>query len=172
MRSVFCFICLFFLSFRNNWTEGIELATVGTLFRLLWQVFVRRHSIGATAPIGPEPSHRGHTITLGWTPLDEWSARRRYLYLTTPNTTDSHAPCGIRTTILSGERPETYALDSAVTGIDVRSHKRHTVTWWQGRFISLIIPDTKGDVSGTERCISIVMRWVPAPASWHFEVGG
>jgi hypothetical protein len=46
---------------------------------------------GALAPSGPEPRHyRGFTITLwhttlGRTPLDEWPARRRDLYLTTHN---------------------------------------------------------------------------------------
>jgi len=47
---------------------------------------------GVTASSGPEPSHYRvfvitfrHT-TLGGTPLDEWSARRRALYLTTHNT--------------------------------------------------------------------------------------
>ena len=48
---------------------------------------------GATAPSGrgPHHHHRGFTITLshttlGRTPLDEWSVRRRGLYLTTNNT--------------------------------------------------------------------------------------
>ena len=50
----------------------------------------------ATTPSGPGPPHyRGFTITLrhttlSRTPLDEWSARRRDLYLTTHNTTDLH----------------------------------------------------------------------------------
>ena len=60
---------------------------------------------GATAPSVQGPPHyRGFTITLrhttlGRTPLDERSARRRDLYLTTHNThkTDIHAPGGIRT---------------------------------------------------------------------------
>jgi hypothetical protein len=50
------------------------------------------------------PYYRGFMITLrhitlGRTSLDEWSARRRELYLTTHNTheTDIHAPRGIRT---------------------------------------------------------------------------
>ena len=47
---------------------------------------------GARAPSGPGPPHcQGFTITLrhttlGRTPLDEWSARSRDLYLTTHNT--------------------------------------------------------------------------------------
>jgi hypothetical protein len=59
---------------------------------------------GATAPSGPGPPDcRGFTITLrhttlGRTPLDEWSARRRDLYLTTHNTHKRHpCPGGIRT---------------------------------------------------------------------------
>jgi hypothetical protein len=67
------------------------------------------------SPGGPGPSHsRGlkithththtHTqwsVTVGRTPLDEWSVRRRVLYLTTHNTHDIHAPSGIRTQNLS-----------------------------------------------------------------------
>jgi len=63
---------------------------------------------GSTAPSGPgSPHYRGYTITIGHTTLsrtlrDEWSARRRDLYLTTHNTqhsqqTNIHAPGGIRT---------------------------------------------------------------------------
>jgi hypothetical protein len=57
---------------------------------------------GATAPTGPGPPHcRGFTIalrhtTLCKTPLDEWSARRRDLYLTKPET-DIHDSGRIRT---------------------------------------------------------------------------
>jgi hypothetical protein len=60
-------------------------------------------SNGGTAPSAPGPPHyRGFTITfrhttLGRTPLDEWSARRRDLYLTAHNTHKRHAPAGIRT---------------------------------------------------------------------------
>jgi len=58
-------------------------------------------SMAQQPPGGQGPPHyRGFTITLrhftfGRTPLDEWSARRRDLYLTTHNTqttTDRH-PC-------------------------------------------------------------------------------
>jgi hypothetical protein len=46
---------------------------------------------GSTAPSGPRPHYRGFTITFrhttfGRTPLHEWSARRRDLYLTSHNT--------------------------------------------------------------------------------------
>jgi hypothetical protein len=80
---------------------------------------------GATASSGPRPPHyRGFTITLrhitvGRTPLDEWSARRRDLYLTTHNThkrQTSRPPAGFEPAIPVSERPETHALDRAVTG--------------------------------------------------------
>ena len=50
--------------------------------------------------------------------LVEWSAPRRDLYLTTHNTHDRQTykpPVGFDPT--AGERPQTYALDRAATGI-------------------------------------------------------
>ena len=64
----------------------------------------------------------GHTqrrITVGRTPLDESSARRRDLYLTTHNIHNrqtSMPRVGFETTISAGKRPQTYALDRAATG--------------------------------------------------------
>jgi hypothetical protein len=63
-----------------------------------------------------------HTLrrtTVGMTTLDEWSARRRDLFLTTQNTHDretSMPPVGFGHTVSAGERPQTYALDRAATG--------------------------------------------------------
>ena len=48
--------------------------------------------------------HTKRRITVGRTPLDEWSARRRDLYLTTQQHSQQinvHSPCGIRTHNLS-----------------------------------------------------------------------
>jgi len=68
-----------------------------TQTHILW-IQIHLYFDGATASSWPEPPV---TITLrhstvGWTPLDEWSARRRALYLTTHDTrnrqTDRH-PC-------------------------------------------------------------------------------
>jgi len=63
--------------------------------------------------------HTQPCTAVGRTPLDEWSARRRDLYLTTHNTHNrqtSMPPVGFEPTISSGERPQTYALDRATIG--------------------------------------------------------
>ena len=63
--------------------------------------------------------HTQRRSTVGRTPLDEWSARRRDLYLTTHSTHNwqiSMPPVGSKSTISAGERPQIYALDRAATG--------------------------------------------------------
>ena len=63
--------------------------------------------------------HTQLRITVGRTPLDEWSARRRNLYLTTHNTHNrqkSMLPVGLEPTISAGEQPQTYALDRVAIG--------------------------------------------------------
>jgi len=75
------------------------------------------------------PHYRGSMITLrhstvGRMPLDEWSARRTDLYLTTHDThkrQTSMPPAGIKPTIPTSERPQTHALDRAATGIGEES---------------------------------------------------
>jgi len=60
--------------------------------------------------------HTQQRATVGRTPLDEWSARRRDLYLTTHNThyrQTSMLPVGFEPTISAGERWHTYVLDRA-----------------------------------------------------------
>jgi hypothetical protein len=62
--------------------------------------------------------HTQRLITVGRNPLDEWSARRRDLYLTTHSTHNrktSMPPVGFKPTISAGERSQTYALDRAAT---------------------------------------------------------
>jgi hypothetical protein len=59
--------------------------------------------------------------TIGRTPLDEWSARRRDLYLTTQNTHNRQTdmpPVGFEPTISAGERPQIHAWDCAAIGTD------------------------------------------------------
>jgi hypothetical protein len=68
--------------------------------------------------------HTQHCIIFGKTPLEEWSARRRDLYLTTyitHNKQTSMPPSRFEPTISADERPQTQALDRAATG---------TVKYW------------------------------------------
>ena len=72
--------------------------------------------------------HTQRRTTVGRTSLDEWSARRRDLYLTTHETHNgqtSMPPVGFEPTISAGERPQTYALDRAAagTGLYIYMHK-------------------------------------------------
>ena len=63
--------------------------------------------------------HTQRRKTLSRTPMDEWSASRRDLYLTTHNNHNrqtSMPPAGFEPTISAGERPQTYATDRAATG--------------------------------------------------------
>ena len=65
-------------------------------------------------------SHSDTTHSVGRTPLDEGSARRRDLYLTTHNTQKRQAsmpPAGFEPTIPASEHSQTHALDRAATGI-------------------------------------------------------
>ena len=81
---------------------------------------------GATAPQWARTSsfmkfldHTQRCTTLSRTPLDEWSARRRDVYLTThnsPNRQTSMPPVGFEPTMSAGERPQAYALGRAATG--------------------------------------------------------
>jgi len=60
-----------------------------------------------------------YTHTLGRTPLDERSARRRDLYLTTNNShkRQIYMPSpGFEPAIPASDRPQTHALDRAATG--------------------------------------------------------
>ena len=55
------------------------------------------------------------------TPLDEGSARRRDLYLTTNNIHHRKTltpPAGFEPAIQANERPQNYSLDIATTGLD------------------------------------------------------
>jgi hypothetical protein len=67
-------------------------------------------------------SHSLRHAALSRTPLDEWSARRRDLYLTTHNTHKrqiSMKSAGFQPTIPASELPQTDALDYEAIGIDL-----------------------------------------------------
>jgi hypothetical protein len=79
---------------------------------------------GATAPSASGPqNYPGFTITLrhntvGSTSMEKWSARRRYLCLTTHNTDYIRVrQAGFEPGIPASERPQTHALDREATGI-------------------------------------------------------
>jgi hypothetical protein len=81
--------------------------------------------------------HTQRRNTVGRTPLDEWSARRRDLYLTTHNTHNrqtSMPSVEFEPTISAGARPPTYALDRAATGTGLE----HRITYakWQTHCIN------------------------------------
>jgi hypothetical protein len=63
--------------------------------------------------------HTQQSTAFGRTPLYEWSAHRRDLYLTTHNIHNrqtSMPPVGFESTKSAGERLQIYALDRAATG--------------------------------------------------------
>jgi hypothetical protein len=85
-----------------------------------WDGYVNFFFHGARAPSGPGPPHyRGFTITLihttlGRTPLDEWSARRKDLYRATYNTQKrqiSMPPARFEPTIPASKQPKTHSFD-------------------------------------------------------------
>ena len=85
--------------------------------------------------------HTQRRTTFGRTPLDEWSARRRDLYLTTHNAHNrqtSMPPVGFEPTISAGERPQTYALDRAATGTGI------LYAIWLLNFIQNVLHDNFG----------------------------
>ena len=95
--------------------------------------------------------HIRRRTTIGRTPLDEWSARRRDLYLTTHNTHNrqtSILPVGFEPKISAGERPQTYALDRAATGTGVLyftlRHNRIT-DFWRYSYLKSIANKTLAD---------------------------
>ena len=104
-----------------------------------------------------------HT-TVGKTPLDEWSARRRDLYLTAHNTQNkqtSMPPAGFEPTISAGERPQTYALDRAATGTGytlhlscIIQHSRYSIKWKnRGLILKMWIVMSQIYVQWTSNCV-------------------
>ena len=92
--------------------------------------------------------HTQQRITVGRTPLDEWSARSRDLYLITHNTHNRQTykpPVGFESTIPAGERPQTaWPMGPAIgIGTDVKyfivvqftvaqQNGGVTAQWWTG----------------------------------------
>jgi len=103
----------------NKWRLSWNLTSNGNVLDLkIRSVAFCLFVLGATAP-PPQwvrassftrfLNHTQRRTTVGRTPLDEWSARCRDLYLTTHNTRDrqiSMPSVGFETTISVGERPQ------------------------------------------------------------------
>ena len=116
-----------------------EAALDSTLWRIGFGRGYGPYFYGACSPIAGYgllilEVFRDHTqrhTTVGRTPLDKWSARRRDLYLTTHNTHNrqtSMLPAGFEPTVSAGERPQTYSLDRAatVTGTSCRIYANNS----------------------------------------------
>jgi hypothetical protein len=83
--------------------------------------------------------HNQTHTTVGRTPLDEGSARRRDLYLTTQTLykkQTSIPPVGFEPTIPASARPQTYASDRATTGVGYFKlyHSKHNTFHMHGLF--------------------------------------
>jgi len=121
------------ISFFSTWSSGCNIFTScyksvsTTQFLCILVYLMSCSSHGATAPSEPGPHYRGFMITLrhttlGMTPLNEWSARRIDLYLTTHRThkkQTSMTSAGFEPAIPESERPQTLALDRAATGFGI-----------------------------------------------------
>ena len=71
----------------------------------------------------------GHT-TVGRTPLDEGSARRKtWQHTTFYNRQTFVPPAGFKPAILVSERPQTYALDCSATGIGFAVPRLEKIPW-------------------------------------------
>ena len=84
--------------------------------------------------------HTQRRITVGRTPLDEWSARRRDLYLTTHNTHNretSMPPVGFEPTIPASERPQTHTLDRCASGTGCRRYCGHEIQGHEGKYSNI-----------------------------------
>jgi hypothetical protein len=129
---------LFLVCYRKDSKRFCSILTARTVMNIL-RIIITAIYFSATAPSELEhPRSRGYCIThththrrttVCWNPLDECSARRRDLYLTTHNTqqTAIHAPGEILNHNLSRRtalvRAVTVAVIIALTVTQYTSHK-------------------------------------------------
>ena len=107
-----------FIVARFSWNFVLVMFTViCTFFFLNWRDSPPQWAM--TSSFKRFLDHTQRRTTVGRTLLDEWSARRRELYLTTHynhNRQTSMPSVGFEPTNSASERPKTYALDQAATG--------------------------------------------------------
>ena len=75
--------------------------------------------------------HTQRRTTVGRTPLDDWSARRRVLNLTTHNTHNRRRSIllvGFEPKISASERKQTYVLGRPATGTDCLKYYKQFIT--------------------------------------------
>ena len=85
----------------------------------LWRCDTTRHITSSFLRFLDHTHTHTRRTTVGTTPLDKRSARRRDLYLTAHNTHNRQISMPLvefEPTISTGVRPQTYALDGAATG--------------------------------------------------------
>ena len=143
------FVCLFVRSF--VWRNSPQWARTSSFTRFL--------------------DHTQRRTTVGSTPLDEWSARRRDLYMTTHNTHNRQTSMplvGFEPTISAGERPQTYALDRADTG---------TGTYWLIINLILIFPAALLSDNFSAAVIQPTRCWlvwgglvISCPSDWGHQI--
>ena len=123
--------------------------------------------------------HTQRRTTVGRTTLEEWSTRRRDLYLTTHNTHNrqtSMPPVGFEPTISAGERLQIYALDRAATGTGKTrwlEWKKQTWQFYRSYFVlslslsfhmpclSRLFSAVLNDSVISQNCVaSVVGKWV------------
>jgi hypothetical protein len=110
--------------------------------------------------------HTQRSTTVGRTPLDEWSARRRYLFMTTHNTHNRQtptSPVGFEPTISAREQPQIYALDRAAIGtgtvsVTVLYFTGTTIANTNNYFISLVRSNYVNDM------------WIKTKLNWSSVV--
>jgi hypothetical protein len=155
-KNVFCqrFVREIIVTIKFSWTSPLRyLWTLLFTFVRIFTITYLKHILlilffrGSTDPSGPMPLMWGFSITLkhatlSRTPLGEWSARRRNLYLTTHSTHErqtSMLPAGFELAIPASKRPQTHVLDCAATGIATdhvsRLHNFASILWLHYRVV-------------------------------------
>ena len=116
--------------------------------------------------------HTQRRTRLGRSPLDEWSARRRDLYLTTHNIHNRHQ-CprwDSNPTVSAGKRPHAYALDCAETGTGSRNNYKY-LFYYKTVFLLVIISTAMLDFFTRHGCCQYFNSAKLCEASiWRFEV--
>ena len=139
--SAFVGFVVWILGYILSVTDAVATASLHNVMINTPSLIVPVFSSWLDSPSGLRPSLGCSSITLRHTtldrtPLDEWSAPLRGLYLTTHTTltTDgtSMPPAGFKPAITASERPQTHALNHAVIGNGNCTCTYHTGTWMSG----------------------------------------